>query len=147
MPTLRGCAFPEDRHYHPEHNVWARLDADGLATVGATSFAVALAVEFCAFVPKPRGTAVARDRSFGVIELFKTLAAAKAPVSGVIEAVNDAVIARPELIAADPYGAGWLVKLRPSNWAEEAAALVSGTAIAPAFERMMDLEDFRGPER
>src|SRR5262245_2027761 len=141
MATVRGCEFPEDRYYHPEHNVWARLEADGLIAVGATSFAAALAVEFCAFVPKPVGTTVARDRSFGVIELFKTLVAAKAPVTGAIARVNDAAIAHPELIGADPYGAGWLVKLRPARWQEEAATLVSGAAIAPAFERMMALEN------
>jgi len=144
MATLRGCEFPEDRYYHPEHNVWAQRGPDGLATIGATSFAVALAVEFCAFVPKPSGTLVARDRSFGVIELAKTLVAAKAPVTGTIEAVNEAVIARPELINTDPYGAGWLVKLRPARWEDDAATLVTGPAIGPAFERMMALENFDG---
>ena len=74
----------------------------------------------------------------GVLEMSKTLRSARAPVSGVLVAANDALAATPGLINRDPYGAGWLARLKPVRWDQEVKLLVTGDAIAAAFEAYMD---------
>ncbi|MDH4191625.1 MAG: glycine cleavage system protein H, partial [Betaproteobacteria bacterium] len=78
------------------------------------------------------------------IESGKWVGPVKAPVSGELLAVNDAAVANPKIVNADPYGAGWLIRLRPTNWEAEAAGLVTGAAIAPAFEARMASDGFAG---
>lgn len=146
MIVVRGCAFPRDLHYHVEHNVWLQPAEGGVVTLGATSYGVALAVQFLAFRPKPVGAAIDADRSVGLIELWKTLVSVRTPVAGTIVAGNDAAAENPSLINQDPYGAGWLVRLRVADWETAARGLVSGDTIAPAFEAAMALENFEGPE-
>lgn len=146
MIVVRGCKFPEDRHYHAAHNVWLKRGDDGIVTLGATSFGVALAKEFMGFVPKPAGTQVEADRSVGAIELWKTMVSVRTPVAGTIVEGNRAAASDPSLINRDPYGAGWLVRLRVADWARASRELLSGEAVAPAFEAAMALEEFDGPE-
>ena len=144
--VVRGCEFPDDRHYHAQHNVWVKGGADGIVTLGATSFGVALAREFMGFVPKSAGTEVEADRAVGAIELWKTMVSVRTPVAGTIVEGNEAVKRDPSLINRDPYGAGWLVRLRVPDWESAKLALVSGPAIALAFEAAMALENFEGQE-
>jgi glycine cleavage system H protein len=68
----------------------------------------------------------------------------KAPVSGEVIAINEAMTASPGTINADPYGSGWMVKMKPSNWEAESAALVTGGAVAAAFEAKMNADGFAG---
>jgi len=144
VACVRGCDFPEDRHYHPRYNVWLKSEGPGLATLGATSYGVALAVEFLAFVPKRDGTEVDADRAVGLLELAKTMISVRTPIAATIIASNEAVVKRPETINQDPYGSGWLVRLRVASELEEAPGLLSGAEIAPAFEEAMRLDDFDG---
>jgi glycine cleavage system H protein len=143
--VVRGCEFPEELQYHVEHNVWLRREADGAVTVGVTQYASFLAGDFLAFVPKRIGTDVERNRGIGVLEISKTITSVRAPLSGTIVATNAEAEVKPWLINNDPYGVGWLVKLAPSAWDAQRAALLSGEAIIAAFERAMDLERFLGP--
>ena len=140
---VRGCDFPEDRYYHAEYNVWLKDGESGNIVLGATSYGAALAVEFLAFLPKPDGTVVEADRAVALLELAKTVISVRTPLAGTIVATNAAVAKRPATINEDPYGAGWLVKLLVSS-GPEAAGLLSGAAIAPAFEEAMRLENFAG---
>jgi len=141
---VRGCDFPEDRCYHAEHNVWLKEEASGVVLLGATAFGVALAFDFIAFLPKPAGTVVEAGRAAGLLELAKTIVSVRTPVAGTILGSNEAAVADPAVIRDDPYGAGWLVRLRADAWNAAAAQLVSGEAIGPAFEEAMDLEGFQG---
>jgi glycine cleavage system H protein len=145
MIVVRGCEFPEDLLYDVEHNVWLRREADGAVTLGVTQYAGFLAGDFLAFVPKRIGVEVERNRGIGVLEISKTITSVRAPLSGTIVATNAEAEAKPWLMNNDPYGVGWLVKLAPSAWHAERAALLSGEAIIAAFERAMDLERFLGP--
>jgi glycine cleavage system H protein len=146
MILVRGCAFPDDRHYHAEHNVWLQAGAGDIVTLGATSYGVALAREFMGFLPKPAGTEVAANRAVGLIELWKTMVSVRTPVAGTIVEGNLAAKADPALINRDPYGAGWLVRLRVPDWDRVKGELLGGEAIAPAFEAAMALDNFDGPE-
>ena len=142
--VVRGCEFPEDRHYHADYNVWVQSGAKGVVTLGATSYGVALAIEFFAFTPKAVGTRLDAGRAVGLLELSKTVVSVRTPVAGTLVEVNLAAVARPSLISEDPYGAGWLVRLS-TKAALESGGLLSGAAVAPAFEQEMMLENFAGP--
>jgi glycine cleavage system H protein len=126
--------FPGDLHYFVEHQVWARLEADGLATVGITSLGIQLAGEIYMCRPKTIGSAVEQGRSIAVVELAKSIVSVKSPLSGSVVAVNPRLTAQPELVHLDPYGEGWLAQLRLADVDAELAALVHGDAVAPAMQ-------------
>ena len=139
MTTVRGFDFPDELFYMVEHDIWARPDADGVLTVGLTTLGCRVSGEFIEFMPKPVGTEVERDRALAVLEMSKTIRSARAPASGTIVAINDRVRQQLSLLNSDPYGDGWLVKLKPANWAQDIGNLVSGPAIVSTVERYMEL--------
>ena len=113
--------YPEDLIYHPEHD-WARIDGD-IATFGITWFAQDALGEIVFFEPPAVGTTVTKDASYGEIESVKAVSEVVAPLSGEIVEVNEALGAAPETINDDPYGAGWMVKIKLSDPSEVAALL------------------------
>ncbi|MBL8516260.1 MAG: glycine cleavage system protein H [Betaproteobacteria bacterium] len=137
MPTLRGFPFPDHLHYLVEHDTWARLDPDGNVTLGLTALGAHISGEFLDFMPKPIGTLIERDRAFAAIEMSKTIRSARAPVTGTIIEINEAVRKEAGLLDKEPFGAAWLVRLQPQDWARDSALLVTGDAISPAVERYM----------
>ncbi len=144
MATVRGCNLPDDLYYNVENNVWARREADGTITVGMTSYACALSGEIVSYMPKKMGKEIEQNKSVTTVESGKWVGPVKAPVTGEIVAVNDAVAAKPALISADPYGAGWLVKMRPVDWDGQSGHLVAGAAVVAAFEAKMSADGFGG---
>jgi glycine cleavage system H protein len=144
MASVKNCNLPEDLHYNVENNVWARLEPDGTVTIGMTAYACALAGEIVAYTPKKVGRAIELNKSLATVESGKWVGPVKAPVSGEVVAINDAVAGSPKAINADPYGAGWLVKIKPTDWAGQSASLVTGAAVGPAFEAKMTADNFAG---
>jgi glycine cleavage system H protein len=124
---------PADLHYLIEHQVWARLDADGLATVGITRLGVQLAGELYMCRPRNVGSEVEQGRSIAVVELAKSIVSVKSPLTGTVVAVNPVLEAHPERVFEDPYGAGWLARVAPADFAADAQQLVTGDAVAPAM--------------
>jgi glycine cleavage system H protein len=108
--------YPEDLIYHPEHD-WAKIDGD-VATFGITWFAQDALGEVVFFEPPAVGTAVSKDASYAEIESVKAVSEVVAPLSGEIVEVNEALESAPETINDDPYGAGWMVKIRLSDPSE-----------------------------
>ena len=109
--------FPDDCRYTKEHE-WVRLGDDGLAAVGVTDYAQQELGDIVFVELKEPGTAVAAEESFGTVEAVKTVSELFAPVAGTIEAVNDALDGAPETVNQDPYGDGWMVKIRPDDPAD-----------------------------
>lgn len=144
MAVVRNCNLPDDLFYNVENNTWARKEADGTVTVGMTSYACSLAGEVVAYTPKKAGKPIDKDKSVATVESGKWVGPVKTPVGGEIVATNDAVAAKPGTINADPYGNGWLVKLKPTNWDADSAGLVSGGAVMGAFEAKMNADGFAG---
>lgn len=144
MATVRNCNLPDELYYNVENNVWARKEADGTITVGMTAYACTLAGEVVAYTPKKVGKDIDQGKSVATVESGKWVGPVKAPVTGEVLATNDAVSAKPGTINADPYGNGWLVKMKPSNWDGESGALVTGGAIPAAFETKMNADGFAG---
>ncbi|MGH8671802.1 MAG: glycine cleavage system protein H [Burkholderiales bacterium] len=144
MATVRGCNFPDDLFYNVDNNCWARRETDGTITVGLTAFACALAGEIVSYTPKKVGKEVEQNKSVCTVESGKWVGPVKAPVSGEVVAINEAVSANPGAINADPYVAGWLVKMKPADWDADAGALLTGAAALAAIEAKMEAEGFGG---
>lgn len=102
---------------------WIRPEADGLATVGISAYAVEALTDLVFMQLPAVGKRVKAGESFGEIESVKAVSDLYAPVSGEIVAVNTALPGQLDLLGKDPYGAGWVMKIRPDDPAEMAALL------------------------
>ena len=102
--------YPDDLKYHAEHD-WARLDGDE-ATLGITWFAQDALGELVHFEPPEEGAQVTKDASYGEVESVKAVSEVIAPLSGEVVEVNRKVVDEPEIVNDDPYGGGWLVRIR-----------------------------------
>ncbi len=138
MAQVRGCNIPEDRHYWVEKHAWARLEADGTVTIGITDVAQHLAKGIVNATPKEVGRAVQKGKSVGTLESGKWVGPVTSPVTGEIVAVNETMKAKPSLINSDPYGEGWFVRVKPTDWAGESASLVTGEAAVAAYQKFME---------
>ena len=105
-----GESYPDDLLYHPEHD-WARVEGDE-AVLGVTWFAVDSLGELVHYEPPAVGSHLAKDRSYGEVESVKAVSEVIAPLSGEVLEVNELVVAAPETVNEDPYGGGWLVRVR-----------------------------------
>lgn len=113
--------YPDDLRYHDQHD-WARIEGD-LAVFGITWYAQDSLGEVVFFDPPEAGTTIQKDTSYAEVESVKAVSDVVAPLSGEIVEVNDALQDSPERINEDPYGEGWLVKVRLTAPAEADALL------------------------
>jgi glycine cleavage system H protein len=107
---LADATYPDDLRYHEEHD-WARIEGDQ-ATFGITWYAQDSLGEVVFFDPPEVGTLIQKDLSYAEVESVKAVSDVIAPMSGEIVEVNDALQDTPEKVNEDPYGEGWLVKVR-----------------------------------
>jgi glycine cleavage system H protein len=113
--------YPDDLRYHQEHD-WARIEGDE-AVLGITWFAQDALGELVHYEPPNEGDTIARDSAYGEVESVKAVSDVIAPLSGEVIEVNGKVVDEPETVNADPYGEGWLVRIRLSDPAEADALL------------------------
>ena len=106
-------SYPEELHYHEQHD-WARVEGDE-AVLGITWFAQDSLGELVHVEGPAEGSTVAKDESYGEVESVKAVSDVIAPLSGEVIEVNAALVDAPETINEDPYGDGWLVKVRLSD--------------------------------
>ena len=109
-------SYPDGLKYHPEHD-WARIE-DGEATLGITWFAQDALGELVHFEAPDEGSTISKDDSYGEVESVKAVSDLITPLSGEVLAVNAKVVDAPETVNDDPYGEGWLVRIRLSEPAE-----------------------------
>jgi glycine cleavage system H protein len=119
------ASYPADLLYHPEHD-WARVD-DGQATLGITWYAQDALGEVVFFDPPSVGETLAKDAPYAEVESVKAVSDVVAPLSGEIVAVNEALADNPQAINDDPYGEGWLVKVRLADPSERDALMDAGS--------------------
>ena len=119
---MADASYPDDLLYHPEHD-WARVEGDE-ATFGITWYAQDSLGEVVFYDPPEVGSTVSKDSSYSEVESVKAVSDVVAPLSGEITAVNDALEDTPEKVNEDPYGEGWLVKVRLSD-PSEAESLIA----------------------
>ena len=123
MPASES--YPEDLRYHAEHD-WARIDGDE-ATIGITWFAQDSLGELVHFEPPEVGSTVSHGAACGEVESVKAVSDVIAPLSGEVLEVNQKAVDEPEVVNEDPYGEGWLIRVRLSD-AAEADALMDAAA-------------------
>ena len=121
-------SYPDDLRYHAEHD-WARVEGD-VATLGITWYAQDALGEVVHYEPPEEGSSVAREEGYGEVESVKAVSEVIAPLSGEVIEVNAKVVAEPETINEDPYGDGWLVRIRLSDSAE--------------VDELLDVDAYRG---
>jgi glycine cleavage system H protein len=144
MPNVRGCNLPDDLLYDVENHIWFSEQGDGNVKLGMTTVATAMAGQLVAFTPKKVGRTVQAGKSCATVESGKWVGPAKSAAAGEIVAVNEALASKPSLANEDAYGAGWLVVIKPDDWAAAKATLVPGTAVAAPYEAKMAADGFAG---
>jgi len=108
--------YPDDLKYHKEHD-WARIEGDE-AVLGITWFAQDALGELVHYEPPNEGDTISRDAPYGEVESVKAVSDVISPLSGEVLEVNQKVVDEPETVNADPYGEGWLVRVRLSDRSE-----------------------------
>jgi glycine cleavage system H protein len=128
---LAEQSYPAGLRYHPEHD-WARVEG-AEATFGVTWYAQDALGEVVFYEPPEVGSQAVKDQAYAEVESVKAVSDVYAPLSGAIVAVNDAVADKPELINEDPYGEGWLVRVKLSD-PSEAEQLLDADAYRKLLE-------------
>ena len=129
MPAMQS--YPDDLKYHPERD-WARVE-NGEATLGVTWWAQDALGELVHYEPPDVGSTVSKDESYGEVESVKAVSDLIAPLSGEVLEVNAAVVDAPETVNEDPYGAGWLIRIRVGD-PSEAESLLDVNAYRASLE-------------
>ena len=106
-------SYPDDLKYHPEHD-WARIEGDE-AVLGITWFAQDALGELVHYEAPEAGATVAKDASYGEVESVKAVSDVVSPLSGEVLEVNQKAVEEPEVVNDDPYGEGWLIRIRMSD--------------------------------
>jgi glycine cleavage system H protein len=119
--NVAEASYPDDLKYHAEHD-WARIDGDN-ATFGITWYAQDQLGEVVFFDPPEVGSTISKDSPYAEVESVKAVSDVIAPLSGEVTEVNEALKDSPERVNEDPYGEGWLVKVRLSDTSEVDALL------------------------
>jgi glycine cleavage system H protein len=118
---MAEASYPHDLLYHPEHD-WARVDGEH-ATIGITWYAQDALGEVVFFEAPAVGTILKKDAPYAEVESVKAVSDVVAPLSGEIVEVNEALAEDPQTINEDPYGEGWLVKVRLADPSEREALM------------------------
>ena len=122
---MAEASYPPDLKYHPEHD-WARIEGD-TAALGITWYAQEQLGEVVFFDPPAVGSEVSKDQPYAEVESVKAVSDVVAPLSGEVVEVNETLSDTPEQINEEPYGAGWMVRIRLSN-VDEVEALMDASA-------------------
>lgn len=140
MSEVNGCQLPEELWYWPEKHVWARPEDDGTVVMGMTDVAQNLAGKIVVVNLKAPGKVLAQGKSAGTLESGKWVGSIPTPVAGEVVAVNDAVKKAPHIVNEDPYGDGWLIRIRPADWEAGQSLLVHGPDGIEAYRARLDAE-------
>ena len=141
MAVYYGCDIPEDLWFDFERDLWVRFEADGTATLGLTDTAQTRGGKLVNIEFKKIGKMLRQGQSAATIESAKWVGPFPMPFGGEVVANNEATFRRDILIAnRDPYGEGWLVKVRPTNLETERGQLINGDdAVEKYKQRIVEL--------
>jgi glycine cleavage system H protein len=125
---VQGYHIPDDLKYTKEHE-WAREEG-GTVRVGITDYAAKTLNDVVYVTPPKTNSAVVQMKSMGTVESIKAVSEVYSPISGTVTKVNAELDTHPELVNKSPYGEGWLVEVKPSNFASERKSLMDAKAYA-----------------
>ena len=126
MSDVRGFDIPDDLYYWVEKHVWVRDEGDDLVTIGITDPAQQLASRVVAVTAKRAGKMLERGQSVATVESGKWVGPVPTPVNGEIVEVNPRMATEPTLVNDDPYGEGWIVRLKATIWSVQRAEMHTG---------------------
>jgi len=129
MSSNGHYSFPPDLYYDPATHVWTRRDGASV-TVGLDALGLESLGDMAYLSLRAVGGVARRGESLGTMEAAKMVGDLIAPISGTILAVNEDVVCDPGIVNREPYGAGWIVQITPSDWQGDSAELVHGEALA-----------------
>lgn len=144
MAQVRGCEMPDHLLYDVPNHIWMEEMPDGNVKLGMTAVATAMAGQLVAFTPKKVGRKVDAGKSCATVESGKWVGPAKSAAAGEVIAVNEELVGKPTLANTDPYGAGWLVIIKPDDWAAVKGTLTPGAQVAAPYEAKMAADGFAG---
>lgn len=133
MAVVNGCELPDHLYYDIEHGIWVRFASAELAVAGFADPFQTRAGRLLHLHPRPVGRLISRGRPAATVESAKWVGAFAMPLTGVVRAYNQAVLADPQQVNRDPYGQGWLLQLRPTALAAEQGHLLTGAAAIAAY--------------
>jgi glycine cleavage system H protein len=138
MAVANGCDFPEDLLFCIDETrnvfVWLRDNSDGTFTVGMVSVAAAVAGRLVSYTPKKVGAVIGQFKSAAVIESSKWVGPVPTPLTGEVVETNEELKKNPALANEEPYGRGWIVKIKPTNLDAERGIFLSAEEAAKAMK-------------
>lgn len=140
MSMVNNCNLPDDLHYLVEKHVWVRRQDEHTVVVGLTDVAQNMAKTIISVGLKDVGKSVKKGRSLATVESGKWVGAVPSPFDGEIVEVNQVLTTAPSTINEDPYGNGWIAKIRIADWDAGSADLVTGAAGIEAYRRLLEAE-------
>jgi len=144
MPKVKGCNLPDELLYDVDNHIWFRDLGDGTVKLGMTTVATALAGQLVAFTPKKAGKSIEAGKSCATVESGKWVGPAKSAVAGEVLAINEDLVAKPSIANDDPYEKGWMVHLKPADWASMKPTLTPGVDVSAKYEAKMNADGFAG---
>lgn len=139
MAEVNGCRLPEDVYYWVDKHVWVRREGEEFV-VGMTDPAQKLAGNILYVHPKKVGRQVTKGKSVGTVESAKYVGPVPTPLSGEVVAANDKVKSSGAVVNDDPYGDGWVVRIRASN-PDEMEELVTGADAVAAYKARLEADN------
>ncbi len=143
MAVIEGCEFPEEGIlYDVESQMWVRFDEDGSITSGLTDIGQHIAGDLLYVKPKKVGSDVPKGKRAAIIESGKYVGPINAPLTGKITELNQAVLDNARLVNEDPYGKGWVFRLKPEKLDSERETLLEGEEAMEALREKMSKESW-----
>jgi glycine cleavage system H protein len=136
--------MPDELLYDVDNHIWFKELGDGKVRLGMTTIATAMAGRLVAYTPKKVGRAVKAGKSCATVESGKWVGPAKSAVAGEVVEVNEELVKNPGAANDDPYGAGWLIVLKPEDWDSVKPSLTPGAEVADKYEAKMAADGFDG---
>ena len=135
--------FESDRFYNSNH-LWSKQEDDGRIIIGMDKLGLDSLGEMAYLTLPAVGTPVEMGKVMGSMEAAKMTGELFAPISGIVVKKNDAVLQNPLLVNEEPFDKGWLIKIEPSNWAEESGAMISGDDLPGWMESEIERFETQG---
>ncbi len=130
MAEIEGYNMPDELHYHKDH-AWARVEDDGNVTVGMNDMFQQNSGDIVYLDMPMEGDDVEQDETIGKVQSSKWIGKLISPVAGEVVELNEEVESDSAVINKDPYGEGWILKIKPSNLDEDLGSLMKGEAVEP----------------
>jgi len=145
MANIEDCNFPDDLYYDAENLMWLTFEDDGTVKCGLTDVGQFIAGSLLYVTPRKLGYKAKKGKRVAIIESGKYVGPIKAPLTGEITDLNPKVLkdtGSAKLVNEDPYGEGWILKIKPAKLDEEKDSLLTGDAAMDALKERMARDDW-----